>query len=92
MGDLTLLFIMAALALGTGWGAYKLVMIGQGLVIAVLLVVAGGLAVFLGIKANVAQGWDAIGYFAFLMVFVVPVLAGLGIGGLVGLLKRHQGA
>lgn len=92
MGDLTLLFIMAALLLGSSWGAFKLVMTRQGVLVTLLLGIAAALAIYLGVEARARQGWDAIGYFALLLVFVVPVLAGLAIGGVIGLLKRRREA
>ena len=92
MGDFWFFFIMAVMVLCVGWGAFKIVSLGKW---GIYLGFLGGvvlLAAWFGAKANQMQGWDAIGYFAFLMVFVVPTLAGLVIGGIAGFVKRRRGA
>lgn len=92
MGDFWFFFIMAVLVLCAGWGGFKLVMLGKWAAYGAFLGGALLLAAWFGTKASQAQGWDAIGYFAFLMVFIMPALTGWVIGGIAGFVKRRRGA
>lgn len=84
--------LFAAVALGAilvGWLGYWLVRRGKAVMWWVLFAPTSALAVFLGWQANQHTGWDALGYFLGLVVFVLPVLAGLVVGGMAGLLRRN---
>lgn len=91
MGEILYFFIMAVLVLGAGWLAYRLILRARFAVFFTFLGGAALSAAYLGVKTETAQGWDAIGYFAALVFFLVPVLAALVVGGVVGLLRRNRG-
>lgn len=87
-----ILFAVVGLgAILVGWLGYWLVRQGKAAIWWVLFAPTAALAVFLGWQANQHTGWDALGYFLGLVFFVLPIMAGLVVGGMVGLLKRNAG-
>ncbi|MDA7427509.1 hypothetical protein PGB28_03490 [Primorskyibacter aestuariivivens] len=92
MGDFWIFFIMAVMVLCVGWGAFRIVCQGKWAFYLAFLAVLALLAAYFGIRARQEQGWDSIGYFAFLMVFIMPTLAGFVLGGIAGFVKRRRGA
>ncbi len=90
MGEFVYFFIMAVLVFCAGWGAFRLVMARQHMAYFSFLVGVAVIATFFILKAEANVGWDAIGYVAFLMIFVMPALAGLVIGGAIGLWRRRR--
>ncbi|WP_323765280.1 hypothetical protein [Marinovum sp.] len=55
--------------------------------------IAAGLAcgAWLMVKAQTAQGWDALAYFIIVLIFVAPSVVGLGIGGGLAWWRRRRG-
>ncbi|TNF22444.1 MAG: hypothetical protein EP318_03905 [Rhodobacteraceae bacterium] len=88
-----ILFAVVGLgAILVGWLGYWLVRQGRAVMWWGLFAPTAVLAVVLGWQANQHTGWDALGYFLGLVVFVLPVLAGLLVGGGIGLIRRRRDA
>lgn len=76
-------------ALLVAWLGYWLVRHGRGWVWWLLFAPLCGLAALLWWQSDQHQGWDALGYVIGLVVFVLPVMGGLLLGGMAGLLRRN---
>ena len=80
--------LVALGALGLGWVLLRFAMAAAAAVLALALICAGAWLIY---RLQVAgAGWDALGSAIGLMLGVLPALVGLGIGALIGRVRRHK--
>lgn len=79
--EIRMILIVAAVTLGAAVPGYLLVRRGAQRWVFGLGAAALATGGWLMVKAQGAQGWDALAYFIIVLFFVAPALAGLAIGG-----------